>query len=275
METTLYLIIVDGLRADFGRRCFDGLNRWLAEGKAAYTTLRSGMPSDSRPSYALISTGVDGQVNTITGNGARHRCPTPNIFGIARQTGLRTGGALYCWWSELFNKTPFDPATDRQQQDPARDIQVGYFYDADETPDEEVFQKAREIRARWRPHLLAIHPMSVDYAGDRLGGAAGAPYRENCIRVGRLIHQFIQEVLEEEPRASFIVTADHGARDQGGHGGDSDEERLVPCWILGPRARPVEDRGVKDQRALAPTILFLLGLDIPSHMKVPPLLELL
>lgn len=275
LETRLYLIIVDGLRADFGRHYFDGLNRLTAEQKAAYTTLRSGLPSDSRPSYALISTGVDGHVNTITSNGSRHRCPTPNIFGIARQAGLRTGGALYHWWSELFNKTPFDPDTDQEQRDPSRDIQDGYFYHADETPDEVVFQKAREIRARSHPHLLVIHPMSVDYAGDRLGGAAGAAYRDNCIRVGGLVHEFVQEIMEEEPQASLIVTADHGARDQGGHGGDTDEECLVPCWILGPKARPVEDREVKDQRALAPTILTLLGLDIPSHMEVPPLLELL
>lgn len=275
METVLYLIIVDGLRADFGRRFFDGLNRWLEEGKAAYTTLRSGLPSDSRPSYALIATGVDRSVHTITSNGVRHRCPTPNIFGLSRQAGLRTGGALYYWWSELFNKTPFDPVNDQAQYDPSRDIQDGYFYTADETPDDVVFQKALEIRARSHPHLLVIHPMSVDYAGDRLGGAAGKPYRENCIRVGELIHGFIQEVMKDEPNASFIVTADHGARDEGGHGGDSDEERLVPCWILGPKARPIDDREIRDQRALAPTVLRLLDLDIPPHMNVPPLSELI
>src|SRR5690606_17799712 len=172
VETTVYLIIVDGLRADFGRRYFAGINRWLKEGKAAYTTLRSGLPSDSRPSYALIATGVDGSVNTITSNGSRQRCPAPNIFGLARQKGLRTGGAMYHWWSELFNKTPFDPATDHRQYDLERDIQDGYFYNSDETPDEVIFAKAREIRAHSRPHLLVIHPMSVDYAGDNLGGAA-------------------------------------------------------------------------------------------------------
>src|SRR5690606_11896774 len=75
LESTVYLIFVDGLRADFGKRYFNGLNRWLEEGKAAYTKLRSGLPSDSRPSYALIATGVDGSVNTITSNGSRQRCP--------------------------------------------------------------------------------------------------------------------------------------------------------------------------------------------------------
>lgn len=274
METTVYLIVVDGLRADFGKRYFNGLNRWLEEGKAAYTKLRSGLPSDSRPSYALIATGVDGSVNTITSNGSRQRCPVPNIFGLARQKGLRTGGAMYHWWSELFNKTPFDPATDYRQYDLERDIQDGYFYNADETPDEVIFEKAREIRAHSRPHLLVIHPMSVDYAGDNLGGAASAAYRENCIRVGELSHQFIKEVMAEEPGAYFIVTADHGARDQGGHGGDSDEERLVPCWLLGPNVRPIGEREIRDQRALAPTILWLLGLDIPPHMTVPPLTHL-
>src|SRR5690606_12071187 len=174
VETTVYLIVVDGLRADFGRRYFAGINRWLKEGKAAYTTLRSGLPSDSRPSYALIATGVDGSVNTITSNGSRQRCPAPNIFGLARQKGLRTGGAMYHWWSELFNKTPFDPATDHRQYDLERDIQDGYFYNSDETPDEVIFAKAREIRAHSRPHLLVIHSMSVDYAGDNLGGAASA-----------------------------------------------------------------------------------------------------
>lgn len=274
-DRRLYLIIVDGLRADFGRRYFAGLNRRVAGGRAAYTTLRSGLPSDSRPSYALIATGVDGCVNTITSNGVRHRCPTPNIFGIARQAGLTTGGALYHWWSELFNKTPFDPATDREQRDPARDIQDGCFYDADETPDDVVFQQAAEIRRRSRPHLLVIHPMSVDYAGDRLGGAAAEPYRQNTMRVGQLIDAWIEEVLQEEPSATFIVTADHGARDEGGHGGDSDAERLVPCWLLGPGVRPAVDERVYDQRALAPTILTLLGLDIPPHMEVPPLAGLL
>jgi len=270
-EKRVYVIIVDGLRADFGRRYFTGLNRRLQNGEAAYTTLRSGLPSDSRPSYALIATGVDGSVNTITSNGVRHPCPTPNIFGIARSAGLRTGGALYHWWSELFNKTPFDPETDREQRDPSRDIQDGYFYNADETPDEEVFQKASEIRRRSHPNLLVVHPMSVDFAGDRLGGAASEAYRQNTIRVGELIDAWIQEVMDEEPGASFIVSADHGAKDTGGHGGDSDAERLVPCWLLGPAVRPLVDESIHDQRALAPTILTLLGLEIPPHMKTPPL----
>ena len=271
METTLYVIIVDGLRADFGKRHFDGLNRWVAEGKAAYTTLRSGLPSDSRPSYALIATGVDGEVNTITGNGVRHRCPTPNIFGLARQAGLRTGGSLYYWWSELFNKTPFDPTTDRRQQDRSRDIQDGFFYDADETPDDVVFQEAREIRSRWRPHLLVIHPMSVDYAGDNLGGAAGGALpgklrprrgvdppicrRGHGGRAGRLSHR------HRRPRRP-------GSGRPWGR-----QRRGAPRAVLapGPKAWLVEDRGVYDQRALAPTILTLLGLDIPTHMSVPPL----
>lgn len=275
MENRVYLIVVDALRADFGRRYFDGLNRLLAEGKASYTTLRSGLPSDSRPSYALISTGVDGQVNTITSNGSRHMCPTPSVFRIAREAGLRTGGSVYYWWSELFNKTPFDPETDAEQRDPSRDIQDGLFYRADETPDEVVFENARKIRARSHPHFLVVHPMSVDYAGDHLGGAASPAYRERCIAVSRLVDEFVGEVTAEEPEASIIVTADHGSRDTGGHGGDTDAERLVPCWILGPRAGGVDAPEIRDQRALAPTILTLLGLDIPAHMTVPPLLELL
>jgi predicted AlkP superfamily pyrophosphatase or phosphodiesterase len=63
-----------------------------------------------------------------------------------------------------------------------------------------------------------------------------------------------------------IVTADHGQNERGHHGGNSDIERDFALYYFGA-TKGVDQAQILDQRQLAPTILTLLGAEIPDTMQ--------
>ena len=64
----------------------------------------------------------------------------------------------------------------------------------------------------------------VDEAGHK-HGSIDAPYFEGVARIDNYVKE-LQSILQESGDAwNLIVITDHGHRDEGGHGGDSAQER--------------------------------------------------
>ena len=60
-------------------------------------------------------------------------------FGaLARDAGKVTAASAYSWFSELYNRAPYDIVADREVDDPALAIQHGRFYREYPYPDIEV-----------------------------------------------------------------------------------------------------------------------------------------
>ncbi len=64
--------------------------------------------SISASCYASIHTGVGPQVHGCTGNGNVFRLGQPDIFGQVRAAGGVTGAVAHSFWSQFFNRHPFD-----------------------------------------------------------------------------------------------------------------------------------------------------------------------
>jgi hypothetical protein len=65
----------------------------------------------------------------------------------------------------------------------------------------------------------------------------------------------------QDDRTTFVVTADHGHLDEGGHGGWEDEVTRVPAVFVGSGISLTQ--GEIDQVDIAPTIAGILGMPIP------------
>jgi predicted AlkP superfamily pyrophosphatase or phosphodiesterase len=275
MSGKIILIVCDALRDDVAAQHMGYLEHLVEAKKATRWTVVGELPSMSRPMYETLHTGVPSSVHGIVNNAVVRLSVMPNVFGLAREHGKTTAAAAYQWYSELYNRAPFDPVRDVETDDESLPIQHGRFYMSDDYPDLDLFTKGGVLLAKFLPDYLLIHPMGLDTIGEREGGDSHA-YRKQVIYHDGVISFMLPSALALGYHV--IVTADHGisgqaARGQGGvHGGNFDEARLVPLYWITPdqsgRGRMTER---VSQLAVAPTVLSVLGIPIPETMARPPL----
>lgn len=269
------LIVCDALRDDVAAQHMGYLEHLVEAKKATRWTVVGELPSMSRPMYETLHTGVPSSVHGIANNAIVRESFMPNIFKLAVDHGKTTAAAAYCWFSELYNRAPFDPVRDIETDDESQPIQHGRFYMSEDYPDLDLFAHGGSLMAKYLPDYLLIHPMGLDTIGEREGGDSQA-YRKQVIYHDGVISYMLPSALALG--YTVLVTGDHGissnaARGQGGvHGGNFDEARLVPLYMITPEQT---GRGLTSERvsqlAIAPTVCALLGLPIPETMTHPPL----
>ena len=66
------------------------------------------LASTSASCYASIHTGVPPQVHGVWGNAHVRRLDMPDLFSALAQAGRRTGAVTHSFWSEFFQRAPFD-----------------------------------------------------------------------------------------------------------------------------------------------------------------------
>jgi predicted AlkP superfamily pyrophosphatase or phosphodiesterase len=266
------LILIDALRDDTARQSMGYLEHLVKYERATRWSCRGEMPTMSRPMYETIHTGVPPYVHGITSNAIVRRSIMPNVFEQARQHGKVTAASAYAWFSELYNRVPYDISADKEVDDDALAIQHGRYYSHDDMPDSEVFAAGGALIRRFMPDYLLIHPMQTDTIGERYGGDS-PEYRRNVTAQDVMIatlHPMVTAL-----GYTVIVTGDHGMSDDPSqHGGSTPEQRNVPLYLLPPDGRGRGDLGVTvSQLQLAPTLLALLGVPIPSTMQAQPIHE--
>ena len=90
--------------------------------------------------------------------------------------------------------------------------------------DREVFEHAKETLKNLKPDLSFVYFCGVDEAGHQ-HGSIDAPYFEAVARIDNYLKE-LHSILQDSGDAwNLIVVTDHGHRDEGGHGGDSAQER--------------------------------------------------
>ncbi|MDX2160233.1 MAG: alkaline phosphatase family protein [bacterium] len=263
------LIVCDALRDDAAAQGMGYLEHLVESRKATRFTSIAEMPTMSRPNYEALHTGVGCSVHGVVNNRVVRRSHMPNVFELARTAGKVTAAVAYCWYSELYNRAPFDAVTDRECDDDTLNIQHGRFYFTDDMPDFEVFAAAGMLLRRYLPDYLLIHPMALDYLGE-LHGAQSEQYRKQVINQDQIIASLIAEAAPAG--YTFLVTGDHGISDDRMHGGATDDVRHVPLYIIPPHQQGEGDTGrTVKMLNIAPTVLNLLGLPIPETMRELPL----
>ena len=261
------LVLCDALRDDAAGQYMGYMEHLVETRQATRFTCVGELPSMSRPMYETIHTGVQSSEHGVTYNDVVRRSIMPNIFELARDAGKVTAASAYCWFSELYNRAPYDIVADREVDDSALAIQHGRFYREYPYPDIEVFAAAGTLIAKFLPDYLLIHPMSCDTFGEEFGGLS-AEYRRNVVLQDQALAALIP--LAGPLGYDVIVTGDHGMDDQPGahHGGALTTHRLVPLYHV-PADR--NGRGATGERVshlqIAPTVCQLLGIEPAPTMR--------
>jgi predicted AlkP superfamily pyrophosphatase or phosphodiesterase len=264
------LILSDALRYDVAKANMGFLGHLVETRQASLYKIIGELPSLSRPMYETIHTGLTSSEHGIVANTILRRSNKPNIFQLIRDAGKVTAAAAYCWVSELYNHAPYDPIDDREVDDEKLNIQHGRFYCEDEYPDSELFFTAAHLVRKFSPDYLLLHPMGMDYHGETFG-ADTKEYRNHATYQDKRLAPLVLEWRERG--YTIFVTGDHGINADGNHGGTTSEQRDVPLFVIQPARNGKGDTGeIVSHLQIAPTILQLLGVQIPDTMKYPPLM---
>ena len=278
MDNKLLLIILDGVPWRNWVRLFGNLEGWVQSGEAKRWKMRAVLPSFSASCYASIHTGVSPQVHGCTGNGNVFRISQPDIFSEVRKAGGKTGAVTHSFWSEFFNRHPFDYVRDIEYDEPdSTSINHGRFYTmtgyslANQMNPCEVDLYALLTRMCLNHGINygILHSCTMDSMGHMYGHDTGK-MDHACAVADEMLAPFIQKW--RQAGYEIIVTADHGQTDRGHHGGHEELQQDFALYYFGAADGPDADT-LLDQRALAPTILTRLGVPVPETMKMPSFLK--
>ena len=259
------LVLSDGLRYDTAVAGMGYLGHLVESKLASLYKVTGELPSISRPMYETVHTGLPVTVHGIVSNLVVRGSEQPNIFGRAREAGKTTAAAAYYWFSELYNRSPFDPIEDREVDEETLLIQHGRFYTQDDYPDVELFATAGKLVRRYMPDYLLVHPMGMDNIG-AIHGADSREYRNHATRQDLWLSTYLKEWMERD--YTILVSADHGMNAAGLHGGTTPDVREVPLFLIRPGQAGLGDTGsTVSQLQIAPTICKLLQIEIPKTMK--------
>lgn len=272
--TRLLLIILDGVPYANWRRLFGNLEGWVASGEARVWRMRSVLPSTSGSCYASIHTGVPPQVHGIWGNAARRRLEFPDVFSELTKAGRKTGAVTHSFWSEFFNRHPFDMVRDIEYDEPEGPISHGRFhtmtgdsgYNQMTPADVDLFATLTRLCEVKGIDYGILHTCTLDSMGHRFFHDC-AEMDDACYRMDEALAQYLSRW--RWAGYEVIVTADHGQDARGHHGGATDEQRDFAFYYFGDSVMPGRDV-VLDQLALAPSILTRLGVAVPETMLAAP-----
>ena len=275
LASRLLLIILDGLPWRNWKPFMGNLEGWVQSGDARKWRMRSVLPSTSACCYASIHTGVPPQLHGIGSNEFRKRVTQPDIFSEVAEAGGRSGAVTHSYWSEFFNRYPFDPVRDIEYDEPEGPIHhgrfhtmTGYNHDNQMTPcDADLFATLTMLCARHGIDYGILHTCTLDSMGHRFGHD-NVTMDKACYTMDAMLAAFLPKWLEMG--YEVIVTADHGQTDRGHHGGREDLQQDTALYWFGEAKLKKEfarGDGIIDQRQIAPTILKRLGVGVPGTMK--------
>lgn len=270
MNKKIVMVLSDGLRYDTAVEQMGFLFHLVEIKRASLFKVIGEFPALSRPMYETIHTGLPVSKHGIYSNQIVRKSNVPNIFQSARDHGKKTAAAAFSWYSELYNKVPYDIIDDRETDDESALIQHGRFYSYDEFPDIELFALGSMLMRRFDPDYLLIHPMGVDDMGHHFGSDS-PEYRKATAKQDVILANQVFEWLERG--YNILVTADHGMNKDKGHNVTSLRERELPLYLILVEENGKGDTGeVLSQLQIAPTVCKLLGIPIPETMKSPPII---
>ena len=258
------LILSDGLRNDTAADQMGYLEHLVEASLATRRVVIAELPTMSRPLYETLHTGLPVSSHGITGNRVVRRSTVPNVFDLAVKHSMTTAASAHHWFSELYNRCPYDPATDREVDDSSLLIQHGRFYSDDATPDSEVIASGAMLVQKFAPDYTLIHLSGMDLVGETHGGGS-SEYRRHASKQDALFAAHIPTWLRDG--YVTLVTADHGVSDDAHHGGALVDVRHVPLYVIKPGVGGEGDtKQVVSQLGIAPSICSLLGVPVPESM---------
>lgn len=239
------LVIVDGMRDDVSRSEMGTLNRLRTYGSDI--TLTAPQPSLSYPNWTTILTGATQDISGVTTNWFDARVPAPTLMDVAARSGRRVAVVGPEDFATLFG-TRTGPSVSLRPWPKG-----GYLTTT-------LVDDALRIAKTTDPQLMVIHLPDLDEAGHEFGGGS-KEYRAVAHRIDIDLSRLVDGLQRED--TAFIVVADHGHIDSGGHGGWEQVVTTVPGVFAGSGIKLGSGRGGLEQ--VAPTIAVLTGTPAPPY----------
>lgn len=108
--------------------------------------------------------------------------------------------------------------------------------------------------------VMILHYLGLDHIG-HVFGPRSKLVPQKLREMDEIIRKLHEKSNSSDKNTMIIVTADHGMKDSGGHGGSSFAETHVPFVVLSQKCL----NGSIEQVDVAPTLSVLLGVDIPAQ----------
>lgn len=264
LSSGVTILLVDGLRLDASRR-MPALNALRVRGASIEATV--GVPSFSRPGRATIVVGAPPAIHGVTTNRQKRAIPLDSLIRRVGDAGgtCRIAGSKI--WSGLFAEDIARCGVYREgegKEGPGMFVrQVPEIRDAQDKGLAFVLEQPATLR------IADI--VSTDFAAHEYGGTS-AEYAAELERTDAIIDALARRL--DLGRETLVITADHGHRDAGGHGGDEPEVLAIPIVMVGAGIRAAVNL-TGHQADIAPTLAALLGLGLPTASSGRPLDALL
>lgn len=242
------LVVIDGLRADMADR-LPFLAALARTGSRA--RLWAEEPTYSTAQYVALLAGVPPRDSGVRTNETIRPAGVDDVARRARAAGRVTAVMSTCvdWWQRLF------PVS---------------FNEARVVPTAGVLAAAERLAAH--ADFVVVHLCEVDEAG-HAGGARSPRYQEAAREADQLTAALAR--MWGGPGANVLVTADHGHRDRGGHGGGEPEVSASFLFAAGPGVVTGADVRTARSVDLAPTLAALLGVAAPAAASGSTLVDVL
>ncbi|MCB0101881.1 MAG: alkaline phosphatase family protein [Anaerolineales bacterium] len=232
----------------------------------AYTmSAQTIMPSNTLPAHAAMVTGTCPAKNAVRWN---EYVPQngfalgTDIFDLAHAVGLRTGivtGKLKL----------------RQLTEPTSTDFFGFVDNTDEDKDRITLENLAVDELKKGFGLALIHFPDGDVVGHKYGWLSKqqlAAYKKNDNDLGLLIKALKNSGYYDG--TLFIITSDHGGRNEDPkHGENTPEIMTIPWIISGPQVAPGEIQSPVYIIDTAPTVAFALGLPFQADWDGAPVYE--
>lgn len=269
------LIIMDGVRFDTCVAECGYLEGAVEAGQARRWKMQSCLPTISAAMYESIHTGLTPSEHGILGNDGLRASQCANVFSAVKAAGKTSGAVAHGYFHTLYGGAAFDPFDHCEVDDPSAPIPFGRYYSmegycaANSCVPSEIDLCAQTWRQAQQhaPDYLLLHSSSADTLGHWFTSNS-AEYRIQLWKIDNALSRLIPRLVGEG--YDVLVTADHGINADGHHGGNQPDLRAVPFYYFGTRSGPNSDE-VLDQRAIAPTLLSLIGVPVAETMKVASL----
>lgn len=226
----------------------------------------------SGPGWSTMLTGVWTDRHGVTGNGTSFTngdyVNNPAYLATIKEAIPTLSTASYVYWPPIENNIIGSIGNDG---DPTNDVNFHAAYSNDVNAVNAAVAGISDVGGL-DPDAVFISVDLVDGAGHACG-SSGACYATAVQTADSFVGQALAAIINRPDFANedwqIVVTADHGHRAGGGHGGQSDLERTIPFIVASKGVNQGNYatefvQGVSHADA-SPTILDHFGVNIPSH----------
>lgn len=273
--TKICLIIMDGARYDTCLTECGYLEAAVEAGQAKRWKMMSCLPTISAPMYETIHTGLTPLEHGILGNDGIRPSVCANVFNVLKDAGKPTAVVAHSHFHRIYGGTSFDPFEHAEICDPTAPIPYARYYSMEGyraenacVPSEiDICAQAWKLAQNHQPDYLLLHSPSADTLG-HMFTSQSRQYRNQIWQIDNALSRFIPRMLQFG--YEVLITSDHGINEDGHHAGNQPGLREIPFYYFGSRSGPDSDN-ILDQRAIAPSILALMGVAAPASMTTASL----